>query len=373
MRRADVVVIGGGGAGCSAALHLALRGVSVILLERGLVGSQATGVNYGGVRQQGRHPAGIPLAIRSRAIWARLAELVGTDVEFDPCGHLKLARSEADEAALLAWNAVAAEYGLRPRMIGRNAIRDLHPYFSDQIVAGSLMEEDGTANPRLLSPALARAARGAGATILEHHAVTALAHDGTDFQVTAAGEDFRAPWLLNCAGFWGGEVAARFGEAVPIQKLHPNMLVTEPLPFFLRNSLGVVGGDLYLRQIPRGNIIFGGGRGESDDGINWTRPLPEAGFGAMRRAAAIIPGLRDAMVIRSWTGTDGLLPDDFPVIGPSHTTPGLLHAFGLCGEGFQTGPGIGAVLSDLVMDGRSETPIAAFDIGRFAAQDGTAS
>ena len=373
MRKADVLVIGGGGAGCSAALHLALRGASVILLERGLVGSQATGVNYGGVRQQGRHPAGIPLAIRSRAIWARLAELTGTDAEFDPCGHLKLARSEADEAALLAWNRIAAAYGLRPRMIGRNAIREMHPYFSDQVVAGSLMEEDGTANPRLLAPALARAARAAGATILEHHGVTALAHDGEEFHATAAGTEFRAPWLLNCAGFWGGEVAARFGEPVPIQKLHPNMLVTEPLPYFLRNSLGVVGGDLYLRQIPRGNVIFGGGRGESDAGITWTRPLPEAGFGAMRRAIAIIPGLRDAMVIRSWTGTDGLLPDDFPVIGPSRTVPGLLHAFGFCGEGFQTGPGIGAVLSELVMDGRTETPIGAFDIGRFAAQDAAAT
>ncbi len=376
MREADVLIIGGGGAGTSAALHLALRGVRVILLERGLIGSQATGVNYGGVRQQGRDPRGLPLAIKSREIWSRMAALTGGDAEFDPCGHLKLARTAAEEEALLAWNAQAAAFGLRPRMIGRNAIRAQHPYFSDVIVAGSLMEEDGSANPRLLAPLIGRAAKAAGASLREHHRVTRLSHDGSRFRVQAetpdGAQDFAAPWLLNCAGFWGAELARQFGEHAPVGKLHPNMLVTEPLPYFLRNSLGVVGGDLYLRQIPRGNVIFGGGRGESDEAITWTRPRPDDAFGAMGRAIAAIPQLRDAMIIRSWTGTDGETPDHLPIIGPSRTTPGLLHAFALCGEGFQTGPGIGAVLSELVMDGRTDIPIAAFDIGRFAGQDAPA-
>ncbi|MGG5809065.1 NAD(P)/FAD-dependent oxidoreductase [Falsiroseomonas sp. CW058] len=369
MREADVLIVGGGGAGCSAALHLALRGVRVTLLERRLVGGEATGVNYGGVRQQGRDPRGLPLARKSREIWGRLKELTGGDAEFDPCGHLKLARSAEEEAELLRWNALAEGHGLRPRMVGRNAIRAEHPYFSEAIVAGSLMEEDGSANPRLLGPLLAGAARRAGAEILEDYAVTDLAHDGRRFVALAKGEAFAAPWLLNCAGFWGGEIARRFGEPVPVEKLHPNMLVTEPLPYFIRHSLGVVGGDLYLRQIPRGNVIFGGGRGESDEGISWTRPRPDAAFGAMQRAVAVIPRLAGAMVIRSWTGTDGMMPDHFPVLGPSRTTAGLVHAFGFSGEGFQTGPGVGAVLAELVMDGRTDIPIEAFDIGRFAGQD----
>ncbi len=370
MTKADVLIIGGGGAGCSAALHLARRGARVVLLERGLVGGQATGVNYGGVRQQGREPRGLPLARKSREIWGRLKDLTGSDAEFEACGHLKLARSAAEEAELLRWNAMAAEHGLRPRMIGRNAIRAEHPHFSEQVIAGSLLEEDGAANPRLLAPALARAAREAGAAVLEGHAVMQLAHDGGGFHATAQGRAFAAPVLLNCAGFWGGEIARRFGEAVPIEKLHPNMLVTEPLSHFLHRSLGVVGGDLYLRQIARGNVIFGGGRGESDAAITATRPRPDAAFGAMARAVALIPRLADAMVIRSWTGTDGTLPDHFPVLGPSRTTPGLLHAFGFCGEGFQTGPGVGAVLAELVLDGRTDVPLEAFDIARFAGQDG---
>lgn len=369
MRDADVLILGGGGAGCSAALHLAQRGAKVVLLERGLIGSQATGVNHGGVRQQGRHPAELPLAIKSRAIWGRLRDITGTDAEFDPCGHLKLARSEAEEAELLRWNAMAAEYGLKPRMIGRNAIRADHPYFGAQVVAGSLLEEDGSANPRLLAPALARTARDAGATLLEHHAVTDIAHDGALFTLNAGGAQFRAPILLNCAGFWGGDVARRFNEPVPVEALHPNMLVTEPLPFFCPHNVGVVGGDVYLRQIPRGNVIFGGGRGEGDTDVPLTRPRPDAAFAAMTRAIALIPRLAEAMVIRSWTGIDGQMPDVLPVLGPSRTTRGLIHAFGFSGHGFMLGPGVGAVLAELVLDGKTDVPLEAFDIARFTVQE----
>ena len=115
-----------------------------------------------------------------------------------------------------------------------------------------------------------------------------------------AGE-FRAPVLLNTAGFWGAAVAARFGEAVPCTPLSPNMVVTEPLPYFLKPSLGVVGGDIYLRQIARGNVIFGGGHGECDPAIPASRPRPEVTLAAMQRAAAVIPRLAGAMVIRSWS------------------------------------------------------------------------
>ena len=371
MESADVLIIGGGGAGCSAALHLARRGSRVILLERGLVGSQASGVNHGGVRQQGRHPAELPLARRAREMWNRMRELIGTDAEFDPSGHLKLARSPEQEAELIRWNEMAAEHGLKPRMIGRNAIRAEHSYLGEQVIAGSLLDEDGSANPRLLSPALARAARAAGATLLEHHPVESMEHDGAAFHVRAAGKAFRAPVLLNCAGFWGGEVAKRFGEPVPVEAIHPNMLVTEPLPYFCKHNIGVVGGDVYLRQIPRGNVIFGGGRGEHLDDETRTRPRVEPTFAAMEKAIAIIPRLAGAMVIRSWTGTDGQMPDVLPVMGPSRTTPGLIHAFGFSGHGFMLGPAVGAVLSELVLDGRTDIPHEAFDIGRFAGQDAT--
>lgn len=368
--KADVIVLGGGGAGTSAALFLARRGARVVLLERGLIGSQASGVNFGGVRQQGRSPEEIPLARRSRELWRRLPDLIGTNAEFEAHGHFKLARSAADEAILLRWNEMAAQHGIVTRMVGRNAIRAEHPYLSDTVVAGSLLPEDGSANPRLLAPAIARAAREAGATLREHHKADHIARESDGFLVTANGQEFRAPILLNCAGFWGGEIAARFGEPVPVSALVPNMLVTEPLPFFCPHNLGVVGGDVYLRQIARGNVIFGGGRGIGEPDIPASRPIAEVGMLAMQKAMALIPRLQGAMIIRSWSGIDGGMPDSLPVMGPSQTTPGLIHAFGFSGHGFMLGPAVGEVLAELVLDGRTDIPLAPFDIGRFARQDG---
>ncbi len=362
----DVLIQGGGGAGCSAALHLAQRGVRVILLERGLVGSQASGVNYGGVRQQGRHPAELPIARRSREIWGRLKDIAGTDAEFVVTGHLKLARNDAEEADLVAYLDVARQHDLPLRMVGRNAIHQDYPWLGPRVVAGSFAPEDGSANPRLLSPALANAARAAGADIREHAEVVAHAHDGARFHLrTANGAAFTAPVLVNTAGFWGGQVAEAFGEPVPVEPLNPNMLVTEPIRYFIEPNLGVVGGNVYLRQIPRGNVIIGGGRGESDPAVPWSRPLPEVSVRAMERAVEIVPAIAGAQVIRSWSGIDGGMPDHIPVIGPSRTTPGLFHAFGFSGHGFQLGPAIGALMTELVLDGRTDIPLDAFRIDRF--------
>lgn len=362
----DVLIQGGGGAGCSAALHLAQRGVRVILLERGQVGGQASGVNFGGVRQQGRHPAELPIARRSRELWGRLKDLVGTDAEFSVTGHLKVARNEAEEADLVAYLDVAKQNDLPLRMIGRNAIHQEYPWLGPQVVAGSLAPEDGAANPRLLAPALAHAARAAGADIREHHEVIAHAHDGARFRLrTQRGAEFAAPVLLNMAGFWGGRIAEAFGEKVPIEALSPNMLVTEPIRYFIEPNLGVVGGGVYLRQIPRGNVIIGGGHGESDPTVPWSRPLPEVSLRTMQLAVDLIPSLAGMQVIRSWSGIDGRMPDVIPVIGPSRTTPGLFHAFGFSGHGFQLGPAIGAIMTELVLDGRTDIPLEAFRIDRF--------
>jgi sarcosine oxidase, subunit beta len=365
----DVLIVGGGGAGCSTALHLASRGVRCILLERGQIGGQASGVNYGGVRQQGRHPAELPLARRSREIWAKLPELVGTDCEFEVTGHLKLARNEAEEAELIAYLDVAKANGLPLIMIGGNAIHQQYPWLGPDIVAGSFAPDDGAANPRLLSPALARAARSAGADIFEFTPVSHMTHDGREFIVTAGVHEFRARCLVNTAGYWGGAVAKAFGEAVPVSPLSPNMLVTEPLPYFITPNLGVVGGDVYLRQIRRGNIIFGGGRGHSDPDVPSSRPLPEASYAVMAKALQLVPQLAGTQVIRSWTGIDGEMPDKIPVIGPSRTTPGLFHAFGFSGHGFQLGPAIGTIMSELILDGHTDVPLQPFRIDRFAGHE----
>jgi sarcosine oxidase subunit beta len=132
----------------------------------------------------------------------------------------------------------------------------------------------------------------------------------------------------------------------------------------MRWSLGVEGGSIYCRQVARGNLVLGGGQGMA---LSDTTARSERSVIASlaEQAVALIPALRHAHFIRTWSGTEGYLPDRQPVLGASPTTPGLFHGFGFAGAGFQIGPAVGEVLADLVVDGRSTTPTDAFAPGRF--------
>lgn len=370
---ADVAVVGGGIVGASAALFLRRAGLSVVLLERGLCGAAASGANYGGVRAQGRAPLQLPLALRAREIWARLPHYIGIDGEYVRSGHLKVARSEADLASLQAYARQTEGHGLELQLVAGRAFRSRYPWLGERAIGGSWCPGDGHANPRLVSPAFARAARAAGAVVVEHCEAAEFAHDGARFVLAdGQGLELRAPWLLNCAGAWALPLARAFGDAAPMESIHPGMAVTEPLPRFMEINVGVEGGGIYGRQTTRGNCVMGGSRGAS------TSPLhasPRAGAVAelCRRMADLFPHLAHAQVIRFWSGVEGSLPDHQPVIGPSTRHPQLLHAFGFCGAGFQTGPAVGEALAQWVDRGRPQVPLDAFAIQRFRFPPPTAS
>ncbi|MDF2640928.1 MAG: FAD-binding oxidoreductase [Pseudomonas sp.] len=365
----DALIIGGGIVGSSGALFLARKGQRVVLLERDFCGSHSSGVNYGGVRRQGRPLSQLPLSQRAHEIWGGLRELLGTDGEYVRSGHLKLARSEQDMDALRSYAEQSTAFGLDLQLLDRNQLRARYPWAGDVAVGASLCSEDGHANPRLVSPAFARAARQAGAQVLEQAKVIDVSHDGGAFTVrTADGRTLRAPWLLNCAGAWAGQLAARFNESVPMHSGHPAMLVTEPLPMFMDVSTGVEGGGIYARQVARGNCVLGGGQGFALDAAR-ARPGQAAVLEILRNAVELYPPLVGATTIRTWSGTEGYLPDRQPVVGPSLTQAGLLHGFGFAGAGFQIGPAVGEALAELVCDGRSALSLDSFSIGRFKPVD----
>jgi sarcosine oxidase subunit beta len=369
---ADVIVVGGGLMGAATAFFLRRRGVRVILLERGLVGQQASGTNFGNVRRQGRFLPQLPLANRARAIWGRLPELIGEDAEFLPSGHVRIVWRHEDIGEIESYAEKARAYDLRLELLTHNALRDRFPFLSTEALAGSYSPHDGHANPRLAAPAFGRAARRAGAQVEENTEVASIDKIGEDFRVVATdGRRFRAPVVQISAGAWGGALAARFGENVPMVVRGPQMGVTEPMPYRIEPVLGVFTRipeeGVYLRQVKRGNIVYGGGlRGPAlpdeirahVDPANTLRQLPQ-----LRR---LLPAIARLRTIRVWSGIEGYMADDIPVMGPSAKMPGLFYAFGFCGHGFQLGPGVGDVMAELIATGSSSTPIEPFHISRFA-------
>lgn len=173
MTRSDVIVIGGGLHGCSAALHLARRGVKALVLEKDYVGRHASGVNAGGVRRLGRHPAEIPLAVASMEMWHRIRDLVDDDCGFESHGQVKVAENEAELEILTARIAELRSLGFtHEELIDRQTLREVVPAIADRCVGALYCREDGAANPYRTTVAFRRAAERAGAAFIEGTRVT---------------------------------------------------------------------------------------------------------------------------------------------------------------------------------------------------------
>ena len=377
--KTDVVVVGGGIMGAAAAFFLRARGKSVALIERGQIGQQASGVNFGNVRRQGRPLWQLPLANRSHAIWGRLGPLIGDDAEFIVSGHLRMTTHPERIPVLEAHERDTRDTGLGLEFINGNALRVRYPYIGPDVLAATLAPADGHANPRLAAPAFGRAVVRAGGQVFEDTDIVAVETDGGTFRVESAdGRVFRSDVLLITAGAWADRLSAQFGEPVPLVARAPQLAVTEPVPYALKPILDistpVAEEGIYFRQSPRGNIVIGGGmRGPAlpDERRSYVRP--ESTLNQLRQVPRIVPALARLSILRVWSGIESYLPDDQPVIGPSGKVPGLYYAFGFSGSGFQLGPGVGDVLAELIATGQTTTPLAPFAITRFEADQTPAS
>ena len=258
--------------------------------------------------------------------------------------------------------------GLEIELLGANEVRRRFPYLGTDVCGATWSKRDGTANPRLVTPAVARAARALGADIYPNTHVVAVEKVGRRFRVSTDREFIlEAPLLVNAAGAWGNEIAEQFGETSPMFEAAPPNFVTEPLPYFITAALQDAGGAVIIRQLERGNVIVGFyPRGPADRVHNRAPVAPEKTLQSLSDAVRVVPALRGAQAIRVWSGIEGYLPDMLPVMGWSQATKNLLHAYGFCGHGFQLSPGVGYTLAEMIDEGTARIPIDAFSIGRFA-------
>ena len=373
----DVVIVGGGLMGAAAAFFLRQRGRSVVLLERGLVGQQASGTNFGNVRRQGRFLAQLPLANRASGIWRNMRELLGEDIEYLQAGHIRVCYDDRPELVgdMEAYASAAQPLGLQLEMLTRAALRARFPFFGPDVLAGSYSPEDGHANPRLVAPAFARAAKRAGADIVENCNVVAVEKEGADFRISSDdGRIFSAPVLLVTAGAWADTLAEKFSERVPLTSRGPTMSVTEPVPYSIRPSVGVFTPleeeTVYFRQVLRGNVVIGGSfRGPAYPDACRAYVLPQNTCSQLRQIRRLVPALQRLNIIRVWSGIEGYLPDSRPIMGPSDRVAGLYYAFGFCGAGFQVGPAVGDVMAELIDTGASSLSLEPYRIGRFVGCD----
>ncbi|MBO6521973.1 MAG: FAD-binding oxidoreductase [Rhodospirillales bacterium] len=367
---ADVCVIGGGLHGCAAALHLAMRGKRVVVIEPHYPGRFASGVNAGGVRRLGRDPAEIPLAEASLEMWNNIASLVDDDCDFHACGQLKIAESEDDMAKLEARAGLVRDLGYdHERTIGREKLREIVPDVHPRAVGGLWCEGDGAADPMRTTRAFFEKAVATGVAFRLGERVTGLRRLGGQWRVETGKGAVTADAVLNCAGAWGDVIAGMMGDPVPLEAHALTMMVTERVRTFLTPVCGLASRKLSFKQTSAGTLLIGGahlGYADRDSGVAEPDPLKMAISAATVSDA--FPLVRNVRVARSWAGLEGVTPDRIPVIGPSHAADNAFHAFGFSAHGFQLGPVVGRLMAELIVDGKTNLPIAPFGVSRFAGQ-----
>ena len=364
---ADAIVIGGGLHGCATALHLARAGLAAIVVEKDSVGRHASSANAGGVRRLGRALPEIPLAVAALASWHQIRDLVDDDCGFASSSQVKVAETESELQALRQRRDTVLDLGFKhEEIIDQAQLRELVPAIAPHCVGGMAVHGDGHANPFLTVQAFKRKALALGVRFLEGTPVEALQKPGETWQVRSARGGLEAPILVNCAGAWGGHIAAMLGEHAPVEAQALMLMITARVKPFVKPVVGAQGRMLSFKQFDNGTVLIGGGhQGRAEPESNGTH-LNFKGLAASAiTAAALFPSLRGVQIVRCWAGIEGQMPDRIPVIGAS-AAKDAYHAFGFSGHGFALGPIVGRLIADLVVKGDTDLPIAAFGIDRFS-------
>lgn len=363
----DIIVIGGGLHGLSAALHLARAGRRVVILERSWVGRHASGATAAGVRTLNRHPAEIPISLEALEMWHGIEAIVGDHCGFHAGGQVLVAEDPSHLPILERRLAMMRDAGYRhEELIDRAELLRLVPAIAPHCTAALVTRRDGAADPHRTLEAFRRSAEAAGVIIHEGFGVTAIERVGSDWRVRTVQRDFTAPIIVNAAGAWAGKIAAMVGDHIPLGLKASMMIVTERVAPLLKPVVSVVERPLSFKQSDQGTLVIGGGlQGRAD--IEAQRSFvdfSELAKGA-RTATDLFPSIGTVRIVRTWAGIEAKTDDHLPVVGASPGASGVFHAFGFSGHGFQLVPVVGAILTDLIVHGATARPIERLSAIRF--------
>jgi glycine/D-amino acid oxidase-like deaminating enzyme len=374
-RSVDLAVVGGGFAGCSAALAAAEAGASVVLLEARDLGWGASGRNGGQVIPGLKLDPADMEAKYGKEAGAKLAEAVGAaaDVVYSlidkhaiDCAPRRGGWIQAAHAATALgviqrrcdqWAARGApveklDAAAVSRLLGTSAY-----------VGGWIDKRAGTIHPLSYVFGLARAAQAAGAKLCEETPATSLVREGDGWQILTPKGALAARKVIVATDAYSDHLVPGLAQSMIL--VQSAQVVTEPLPASLREHLmpnGICASEtrqlaFYFRQSPDGRLMFGG-RGAVGD--NEQPAFTQALIAAMHR---MFPETRSIPIAYRWSGQVGLTLDGIPHI--HQPEPGLLIGFGYNGRGVAMATLMGQWLAQKALSG-VEPPLPVTELAPIA-------
>jgi glycine/D-amino acid oxidase-like deaminating enzyme len=370
----DVAIVGGGASGTAAAYHLSGEGLSVALLERYDMNTEASGRNAGSLHGQIQHEpfleegddwaaAWLP-ALRfladSLEIWDGLSDELGTDLQVGKKGGLLIADDVSQLPAIERKVALENSIGIKSRMLSADDVRQLAPWITDDVVGGELCPIEGKANPLLVAPAFARRAVERGAVVMPLTPVEGLREErGVHILRTPRGE-VRARQVILAGGDGMPALGRLVGIDLPISSGAVQVSVTERIDPMVNHLVYYAGGKLTFKQAQSGTLLIGGGWPARRNAAGEWVVNPESLRANLAMAIRIAPSIAELSLLRTWVGIGNGTPDHSPIIGAVPGHRGVWLGF-YPYMGFTASPLMGRVLSDLVLGrdpGRDLQPFA---------------
>ena len=390
--RFDVAIVGGGLLGCALAWYLSRSGTDVVVLEQDEINQHASGRNAGSLHFQleyrmfengfdvARQAAeAMPLHLDAAQAWGELPAELGEDLGVELTGGLMLAETTAEVALLERKAELERSYGLGVEILAADELGARAPYLSSSVLAASYCGIEGKADARVAAPALARAAARLGAQIRTKTRVEGLERAGGRWALRSAARDGAAPAaepieaeaVAITAGVWTTAVAQTMDVVMPTVPLGLTMSVSARTEPFIKHLVQHAGTRLSLKQSAEGNVLIGGGwpalLPRDDSGRPRFDRQPELQLSSLAGncAAAMqaIPALEGLPILRAWTGSTVVTPDQLPLLGPIPGRPGGFVATG--GSAFTLGPTYARLLSELIMVGDPELDLSRYSPLRF--------
>jgi sarcosine oxidase subunit beta len=364
---ADVVVVGGGVIGTSAAFHLAEAGVDVCLLERDELAGGSTSRAAGGFRAQFSDPLNIALGLRSIEAFTRFAERPGSEIDLHQVGYLFLLDREEDVVAFREGVALQNELGVPSRFVELDEVGELCPIAGlDGVLAATYCSLDGHASPEAVVQGYAAGTRAHGGTVQTSCSVTAIRLAGTEIEAVETTLGAIATATVVCAaGAWSPEIAAHVGVELPVQPYLREVGFTAPsdgLPTTIPLTVDFTSGLYFHREGP--GLLFGMADRDQPPGFDasadpaWLEKVIEV---AERR----LPSLLDMGIAGGWKGYYEVTPDHNALVGEAGVSR-FLYATGFSGHGFLQGPAVGEIVRDLVLHREPFVDVSPLSVERFA-------
>jgi D-hydroxyproline dehydrogenase subunit beta len=366
----DVIIIGAGIVGSACAAECAREGLTVAIVEAGIIGGGATAAGMGHLTVMDDSEAQFALTRYSQQLWDQVSDELPREVEHDACGTIWVAVDDEEMVEVRRKEKFYAERGVKTEILDAQSLAEAEPNLRPGLLGGLRVPGDSVIYPPCAAQFFVNQARAKGAELFLGVAVDKIEPGGVRLR---DGSTISAGLIVNSAG----SASPALTRGLSVKKRKGHLVITDRYPGFVRHQLVELG---YLKSAhsmtsesvafnvqPRktGQLLIGSSR---QFGVDDAQVENEIVTQMLERAVEYLPRLGKLSSLRTWTGFRAATPDKLPLIGPHTEHERLYLATGHEGLGITTSLATAKLLVDQITKRESVIPVAPYLPARTAQE-----